>query len=203
MLRIYPTLIACRNCDALFRRPPLRNGDRAICPRCGTPLLRECPRVDHLLALSLSAAVCFFVANTFPVIGISVGGRTQTTTLWGSALSLADHDTAPIAIVVALALVVVPAMQISLLCWILGFAHAGRRAPLQNMLLRIWSTLEPWSMVEVGVLGGLVAVVRLNGLLNVRIGIGMWAMAALALLLTVLTHWDSRSLWARLAGGRP
>jgi paraquat-inducible protein A len=147
--------------------------------------------------------VCFILANVFPVLGITLGGRTIEATLWDSAASLADHATAPIAIVVALALVVVPAMQIAVLCWILCFAQVGRRAPLINPLMRLWSILEPWSMVEVGVLGALVTVVRLHGLLHIEVGVGLWAMAALAVLLTALTHWDSRSLWARLAGGQP
>jgi paraquat-inducible protein A len=180
----------------------MQGADQATCATCGGLLLRACPSVQHLLALSLSAAVCFIIANVFPVIGITMNGRTVTTTLWGSALSLADHATAPIAIVVALALVVAPAMQIALLCWVLPFALAGRPAPLLNTLMRLWSTLEPWSMVEVGVLGGLVAVVRLKGLLNVHVDVGMWATAALAVLLTAITHWDSRSLWGQLTGGR-
>jgi paraquat-inducible protein A len=165
-------------------------------------LLQAAPSVQHLLALSLSAAVCFVVANIFPVLGITLGGRTIKTTLWSSVLSLGDHATAPIAIMVALALVVVPALQIALLCWILPFAQAGHRAPLFNTLMRLWAILEPWSMVEVGLLGVLVTVVRLHGVLQIQIGAGLWAMAALALLLTAITHWDSRSLWTSLSGGR-
>ena len=75
--------------------------------------------MQHLLALSLSAAVLYIIANVFPVIGINMNGRASDTTLWGSVLSLADHATAPIAIVVALALIVVPALRIGLMCWIL------------------------------------------------------------------------------------
>ncbi len=202
-MHIYPTLTACTNCDTLSTRLRLESGQRARCANCGSLLLRAAPSVPHLLALTLSAVVCFILANVFPVLGITLGGRTIEATLWDSAASLADHATAPIAIVVALALVVVPAMQIAVLCWILCFAQVGRRAPLINPLMRLWSILEPWSMVEVGVLGALVTVVRLHGLLHIEVGVGLWAMAALAVLLTALTHWDSRSLWARLAGGQP
>jgi uncharacterized paraquat-inducible protein A len=50
----------------------------------------------------------------------------------------------------------------------------------------------------VGLLAALVAVVKLQGLLHVEVGIGIWAIAALAVLLTALTHRNVRSLWAEL-----
>ncbi|MGA9028404.1 MAG: paraquat-inducible protein A [Steroidobacteraceae bacterium] len=201
-MQIHPTLIACMNCDTLSQRPSLMGAEQATCANCGAMLLRAGPGLQHLLALSLAAAVLYIIANVFPVIGINVNGRASDTTLWGSVLSLADHATAPIAIVVALALIVVPALRIGLMCWILLHAQAGRRAPLFNFLMRIWAGLHPWSMVEVGVLAALVSIVKLSGLVHVQAGVGIWAMAALAVLLTVLAHWDTRSLWPELAGGR-
>ena len=124
-------LIACTQLRraAIRRAGRWQGGEFATCANCGGLLLRACPSVQHLLALSVSAAVCFVIANVFPVIGITIDGRTVTTTLWGSALSLADHETAPIAIVVALALVIAPAMQIALLCWVLALSPSrdGRR----------------------------------------------------------------------------
>lgn len=197
-MKIHPALIACANCDTLSRSRPLARGERLICASCGAVLLRSGLGIQQLLALSLSAGIVFIIANVFPVLEINLNGRHIQTTLLGSVLSLADFSSAPIAIIVALALIVAPALQIALLCWLLLYARAGKRAPYFNSLLRVWTRLHPWSMVEVGLLAALVAVVKLQGLLHVQVGIGIWAIAALAVLLTVLTHRNVRALWAEL-----
>ena len=99
------------------------------------------------------------------------------------------------AVIVALAIIVVPALQIAMLAWLLWFARDGRKAPQFNRIMQAWERLHPWSMVEVGLLAALVAIFKLNSLVHVSGGIGIWAVAALAILLTALTHRDCRSLW--------
>jgi paraquat-inducible protein A len=197
-MRTYPGLIACVNCDTISERPCLARGEQAACGCCGSVLLRTGLNTQHLLALSLAAAILYIIANVFPVIGITLNGAHHETTLLGSVLSMADSSPAPIAVVVALAIIVVPALQIASLCWLLLFAQAGRRAPLFNPLMHLWEHLYPWSMVEVALLAALVSVVKMKSMLHVHIGIGMWAMAGLVILLIGTVHRDIRSLWAEI-----
>jgi paraquat-inducible protein A len=197
-LRTYPELIACVSCDTVSERRDLRRGELALCSACGAVLQRARWNIQQLAALSLSAAFLFIVANATPMIGIDLGGRHSQTTLWGSVLSLADHITAPLAIIVALAIIVLPALQISIICWLSLFALGGRRAPWFNSLMRAWESMHAWSMVEVGMLAILVSYVKMKSLFDVQVGIGVWAMAGLAVLLTAIAHRDVRSLWFEL-----
>jgi paraquat-inducible protein A len=197
-MRTYPGLIACINCDTISERPSLARGEQAACGRCGSVLLRTGLNVQHLLALSLAAAILYIISNLYPVIGITLNGAHHETTLLGSALSMADSSPAPMAVVVALAIIVVPALQIASLCWLLLYAQAGRRAPLFNPLMHLWEHLYPWSMIEVALLAALVSVVKMRGMLHVHIGIGMWAMAGLVVLCVGTVHRDVRSLWAEI-----
>lgn len=194
----FPDLIACMSCDTLTRRPRLLRDEIAICPVCGGVLLRAAKSVQQLAALSITAAVMWLLANVTPMLGIDLSGRHSQTTLWGSVLSFTNHLTAPMGVVVALALIVLPALQIGILCWLSFFALAGRRAPLFNELMRAWDGMHAWSMVEVGMLGILVSYVKLKGLFDVDVGIGMWAMAGLAIVLTLIVPRDVRALWHQL-----
>jgi paraquat-inducible protein A len=198
-MRTYPGLIACVNCDTISERPNLARGEQAACARCGSVLLRPGLDAQQLLALSVAAAILYIVANIFPVIGLSLNGAHHETTLLGSVLSMADGSAAPVAVVVALAIIVVPALQIGSLCWLLVFAQAGRRAPLFNPLMHLWEHLYPWSMVEVALLAALVSVIKMKSMMHVHIGIGMWAMAGLVMLLIGTVHRDIRSLWVEIA----
>jgi paraquat-inducible protein A len=61
--------------------------------------------------------------------------------------------------------------------------------------MRWLEALRPWSMLEVCLLGALVAVVKLAGLLDVVPGIGLAALAALSVLMIKIAGKDIRVLW--------
>lgn len=75
-------------------------------------------------------------------------------------------------------------------------ARAGRRAPGFAPAMRLLVGLRPWSMVEVGLLGILVAVIKLSSSLQVAPGAGVWALAVLMVLITVIASRDVDRLWA-------
>jgi len=84
-------LIACHECDLLQRETALASGGTARCRRCGATLYRRPPAsVDRSLALTLAAMVLFVVANTFPIVGLSVNGTLVETTLFGDLDQLAQ-----------------------------------------------------------------------------------------------------------------
>jgi len=65
--------------------------------------------------------------------------------------------------------------------------------------MRWLETLRPWSMLEVCLLGSMVAVFKLAGLLDVLPGLGLIALAALSLLMIRLAGRDIRDLWVYLS----
>jgi hypothetical protein len=63
--------MACQECDLLQRIPPLPIGGKALCARCGYSLAaRPTDPLQIPLALSLTAAIVFVVANVTPMIGL-------------------------------------------------------------------------------------------------------------------------------------
>lgn len=196
-MKHYPGLAVCAYCDSVYRRRALAPGEVARCGRCMAVLYRAGrANVDGWLALTLAAAMVFGMANLYPVIRINLQGRHNEATLWQSAAALAAGPVAPVAVPTAMAVMVVPLMQIALLTWVLAFARSGRRAPGFAHAIRWLAALRPWSMVEVGLLGILVTMVKLSGLMQVQAGPGMWAVAGLVPLLTLLASCDLHALWA-------
>lgn len=195
-MNVYPHLVACEHCDSVYQRCTLAAGEVARCSRCEAVLQRANPMgVDRWLALTLTTAVVFLIANICPVVRISLNGTHREATLWEFAWALAQGSVAPIAIVAALVIILVPLAQIALLAWVLLYARVGRRAPGFARSLRLLAMLRPWSMIEVGIFGILVAIIKLISLVEVTLGAGVWATAALMVLLTVIAHRDLSSLW--------
>lgn len=174
----------------------MRRGEIARCARCSAVLYRGGQQdVDRWLALTVAAAIAFVIANVCPVIRINLQGLHNETTLWQAAAALAHGAAAPIALPTALSVILVPFLQISLLGWILIHARAGRRAPGFAQAMRMLAALRPWGMIEVCLLGILVAVIKLSSMLQVVAGAGLWATAALMVLITLIASRDVHGLW--------
>ena len=159
--------------------------------------------IEQLLALTVAAAIMFVFANVFPVISISLQGLTNEVTLWGSVEALAQGRITLIALVIGLSIILAPALQIALLFWVLVHANRGTIAPGFRACMRALEHLRPWSMLEVCLLGILVAIVKLAGMLDVHVGVGLWAMVMLMVLILLIAGKDIRRLWEELGVGRP
>lgn len=195
-------LLACEHCDTLHREPRLARGDIAYCRRCEAVLYRGRGfDADTTLALVVTTAVVFLFANVYPVIRLQIGGMHSQATLWQAALAMAHGYASPVAVVVATAMIFVPGLQIASLGWLAWFARSNRRAPGFIYVMRGLDRLRPWSMVEVFLLGALVAIVKLAGLMEVTPGIGIVALALLTCFVTLLAGRGTRSLWHLPEGG--
>lgn len=180
----------------MYRRCALISGQEARCGQCGAILYRASRLdVDRWLALTIAAAIVFVIANAYPVVRISLQDLHNEATPWQSVVALAQGPGAIIAVPTAVSIIVVPFLQISLLAWVLGHARAGGRAPGFAKAMRMLVALRPWSMIEVGLLGILVAIIKLSSYLQVAPGAGIWATAVLMLLITLIASRDTHWLW--------
>lgn len=192
-------LIICEHCDAVYEPVVLVPHQKASCVRCHAVIQRyNGLSIEQRLALSVTAAVLWAFANVYPVMSIRLQGLSNSATLWDSIVALSQGSITFIALVAAVAIIVAPALQLALLIWVLAYAYANQRAPGFNLCMRSLETLRPWSMLEVCLLGALVAVIKLAGLLDVLPGIGLFALAALSLLMIRIAGRDIRDLWERL-----
>ena len=195
-MTIHPDLVICEHCDAVYQRRALAKGEMAACTDCGSVVYTsQVLNVRERLALSVTAAVAFLIANVCPIVTINLHGLESHTTMWQAAVALAQGDAAPIAVTTAAVAVMVPFLQIALLIWVLWFARDGRRAPGFTPVMKMLGILRPWSMVEVCMLGILVAVIKLSSLVQVYPGAGVWATAGLMILMTLIAGRDVSQLW--------
>ena len=189
-------LIICEHCDCVYEKVALAKQQKTLCVRCGGVLQRyNGLTVEQRLALSFTAAMLWLFANFYPVMSISMKGLKNSATLWDSVLALSQGPITFMALVAAISIIIAPAFQLVLLIWVLSFAMSSRRAPGFRVCMRWLETLRPWSMLEVCLLGAMVAVFKLAGLLDVLPGIGLFALAALSLMMIRIAGRDVRDLW--------
>ena len=200
MRPLSPDVVACPECDLLQRIPALPPGGTACCPRCGrTIAANKRDSINRVLALTVTALIVFVVANVEPLMSLSVAGRESRTTILGGAVEMWLGDEKIASVIVALFAVVAPALQIG---FMLAILLSVRRPPAPRWvgtLLRWTEVSGLWSMIEVMMLGLLVALVKIASIAAVVPGVGIFAAGALIVLLTAMSSgFDPREVWSRV-----
>jgi paraquat-inducible protein A len=189
-------LIACRECDALLRKPHLAKKWSARCPRCGATLYRSSAvRLDRISALTLGALITFLIAQAFPIVELDVNGVTSQTTLIGALVALWNEDMELVAAVVFCSTILFPLVELLALIHVLIPIRAGFVPPGFHLVLRAIRFVRPWGMIEVLMLGILVTIVKMTSLAHVIPEAALFAFGALTLMLAVVVMFDPRTLW--------
>jgi paraquat-inducible protein A len=189
-------LIACEQCDAVFEKLLLANGEIARCTRCGAEMDRNAQgRRNHLLPLTIASLIIFVIANIFPIVEMELQGLHSQTTLVGAVLSLATEGISMVALLVLATTILFPLMQMLILFYLLVPSSNAEDRPGFSILIRMMQTLRPWGMIEVFLLGVLVALIKLSNMATIIPGIALWAFCMLTVMLTVVVSFNPRYLW--------
>ncbi len=194
-----PAVVVCEGCDAVYRKADLRRREVAQCLRCGTELARHPGEQGRrILPLTVASLVLFAIANLFPIVEIELQGRRSQTTLFGAVLALNAEGRSLVALLVMATTLLFPLLQLCILFYLL-LPWSRLRRPGFSGLVRLMQSLRPWGMIEVFLLGVLVAIVKLSSLATVLPGPALWAFVGLTVLLTSVLSFDPRSFWEMVA----
>jgi paraquat-inducible protein A len=214
---VHDDLLACPECDALHRRWSVDgnalvdpggalapSGRHFDCRRCGAPLgLARHASFDLPLSLGLTGLVMLAIAHLNPILAIEIQGQVRSTTLWQAAWTLYDEGAWFMCGLVLFTTLFNPLIELGAVCYVLLPLRSGQHAPGFEIVLRAMQAVQPWVMVEVFMLGALVAFVKLSGLASVVPGVGLWAFGAVMLLAAAMASaFDHEHVWASTAAAR-
>jgi paraquat-inducible protein A len=197
-------IVACHECDTLQRLTPLPPGARARCARCGARLYAHpWGGLDTPLALTVGALFLYLIANGFPLLELEIQGRSQSTTLTGAALALARSDMATLGLVVWATSVLAPGLVIGMTLYVLLAVRLRLDLPQARRLLAWLTLVRPWGMLDVFMLGVLVAMVKLSDMAQLVVGPGLYAYGPLLLFTAgAAATLEPRFLWERMGPSR-
>lgn len=194
------SLAACPSCDLVQRLPEIARAQSARCPRCGTELRHSRPdSLNRTLALTIAAAILYIIANTVPMLGVAAAGRESFTTVAEGAIRLWQNRQEIVALLVFFAAMVAPALQIGLLLVVLIGIRFKHPPAWIGTVLRHHPFTATWSMVEVMMLGVLVALTKIAEYTTVVPGHAIFALGGLVILLAAIqSSFDPREVWNRV-----
>ncbi|UMZ11166.1 paraquat-inducible protein A [Pseudomonas sp. MPFS] len=195
-------LVACHECDLLMRKPVLAHGEKAQCPRCGYELYAHRQAVvSRSLALVIAALLLYVPANFLPIMQLNLLGQSSKDTVWSGVLGLFDTGMQGVAVVVFLCSMGIPLLK--LICQLLVLLsirwNIGRSYGL--LLYRIYHHLRDWGMLEVYLMGVLVAIVKLADMASITLGLGLVCFISLLLIQVWLeVVMSPHQVWQALSG---
>ena len=194
-------LVACHECD-LLQRVPLLSDNRmnARCTRCNALLHRHIPNsIERSLALSLAGLVLFIVSNMFPFLDFKIQGLESQAVLLTGIRRLYAEGMWEVAMLVFITTILVPLLQLLTLLYVLGPLYLNRTPWQLAAVFRFSGAMKTWSMMEVFMIGILVALVKLLGMAEIIPGPSLWSFALLIVVLTAaLSNLDPQVVWERV-----
>jgi len=192
-------IVACHDCDLLNQLPDKVTAT-LLCARCGAVLQRYRPNsLDRSLALTLAALTLFIVALSFPFLAMKSGGFVQESRLMTGIHELWRQELYGLATLVLLTCVLIPLGQIAGLLYLLVPLKWQLPAPHAIRVFRLLRHVAPWGMLEIFMLGILVALVKLGKMATIVPGISVFAFGLLVLVMAAaISALDPPLLWERL-----
>ncbi len=189
--------IACHECDLIHRVRPLPPGGKAGCVRCGAVLYQNKRNsLDRTLAFVLAGLTLFILANSFPFLALRIGSQVRQTTLITGIQELYLQHMQAVAILVLFTTILAPLFQMICLLYILLPLRVDRTPLRLPLVFRFVHSIQPWSMMEVFMVGILVSVVKLAKMAQIIPGISLFSFLALIFVLAAMTvSLDDHLIW--------
>ena len=163
--------------------PKLVAGTSAQCLRCNHILVdaNKHGSLSQLMALIITGLLFYIPANAFPILSLSLMGDEQHNTVLAGVLALYEDEYIFVAFVVFFCAILIPIIRLVVLFFIIIAIKKRKLLRVARTLFRLYHRLGEWGMLEIYLLGILVAIVKLVDIASVYPGMGMMCFIGLML----------------------
>jgi paraquat-inducible protein A len=190
-------LYSCHTCGLLSQA--VAGSGVARCARCGTRLqFRKPDSIGCTWALLIAGYILYIPANFLPVMDTGSLFRSQSDTIMSGIVYLWTSGSWPLAVIVFIASILVPAGKLLALT---ALAISVQRRTVwgqlqRTRLYRVVEVVGRWSMLDIYVVGLLVALVHVQSLATIKAGPGALAFGSVVVVtMFAAMTFDPRLIW--------
>jgi len=190
----------CPTCHQMVKMPK-RPGSKylAICPRCQSRVYPRIPdSIQQTWALVIASIIFYIPANLLPMMHVHTFAGVESDTIMSGVIYFIKSGSYLIGFVILVASIIVPITKLIILIYLL--ISVQKRSSLKQherkKLYRLTELIGRWSMVDVYVVGVMIALVHFGGMMQIKAGAG----ANFFLLVVIVTmfaamRFDPRLIW--------
>ncbi len=190
----------CPDCGLFQRLPALPPNAQVNCLRCDATLRRTRLRWSaRAMALTLTSLVLYGIAMLAPFLTVDIVGQQRETTVLSLPLAFYQEGAWELAAIVTVTAILAPLTKILVMLFVMLGLRAAEPPPVLPTVFKWYRRIGPWAMVEVFLLGVLVAFTRLGAIATVQTGTALYAVAAL--MVTMVTAdflLDDQGIWEEM-----
>lgn len=169
-------LIACHQCDALYDKPALKQGQSAKCLRCGgTMAERKVDSIERSYYWSLAGIFLLVPAILLPIMGVTLAGQYHHASLLDCIITLIERGYFMIAVLVFLFTIAVPVVRLLGSFYITYCFKFNKLKPSLLHFFRAFHHLDNWAMLNVFMLGIVVSMYKLLDDTELSVNMGLMA----------------------------
>ena len=198
-LKVVDGLQECTVCGLFQHVPALKPGHVLCCSRCGENMARRrrTSEIAAPLTFCVASLALYLVLLVSPLMTLNVYGRENTVSLFSGPFELVAQGFGEIGMLVGLTTIIMPGVTLILMALVL---YGGSRNELPRWvrpILAWYERLRPWSMIEVYVIGVLVAYTKLVDLALLTLRPGIFLLGALMVLMAAMdSAFDADMIWS-------
>ncbi len=191
----------CPHCGLVSLLPAMRPDLVAECPRCFHTLWRmRLNPFEFPIACGLAGALFYVYAIVAPFLEISAYGRFSLARLETGPVQLGLQGFELVGALVAAVTVILPGVKLGLmLVTLIGLRTRALPHGLLKQIFRWYRPVSPWAMIDVYLLGFLVAYTRLVAIASVHLDTALFSLIGLMLSLAAAdAALDEEAVWRAL-----
>ncbi len=193
-------LIACQQCDALYDKPELKQGQNVKCIRCGSIMAeRKVDSIERSFNWSLAGIFLLVPAILLPIMGVTLAGQYHHASLFDCIIALIERGFFMIAVFVFLFAIAVPVVRLLGVFYITYSFKFNKLKPSLLYFFRAFRYLDNWAMLNVFLLGIVVSMYKLLDDTELSINMGLLAFIFWLISSTMATvALDHDYIWQKL-----
>lgn len=190
--------IACHGCDLLLSLPSVQSTDKKwVCPRCRHKISSGHHNpLDYALALSLCSFVLLLLVNYFPFLSFEAKGQFREISFFQASTVLYEQGFILLSLLVVTFTLILPTLYLIMLLLLL-LPIKLKVSPVNPIFCgKLLVSLTPWVMVDVFLMGILVALIKMASLADLYFGVAFWSYLSFTAVFTyILSLVDPHKLW--------
>ncbi|WP_164970047.1 paraquat-inducible protein A [Arcobacter sp. CECT 8983] len=174
MSKNFKNLTICKDCGLVLNKPELDYSHEFHCPRCNSLIYKFGQDYLTVLLFAFSSIILFIPAVTLPLMSLEILDLTQRTTLVETLLIFFKNGYTAISILITFIGIVVPLFMLLLILIILIPLRIGKKAKYVSAPLKLYENLLEWQMGEIYMISIVVAIIKLQKMATLHIGLGFY-----------------------------
>lgn len=190
--------LVCNDCGQVQSVVAISPQHEMCCFNCGAQLHEgHGAWFEPVIALTFAALGLFIISLFYPILTLEIGSQSQTVTILDGFWALMQRDNFILAALIITTLFLFPLFEIVSLLYLLIPYYFNKHLPGQGAVLRWFNQAQSWSMLEVFLLGMVVASIKMADMAILHLEVGSYALFLLVgMLLLANLKLDRMKFWS-------